>query len=521
MKAITSAQMRELDKIASAEFAIPGFDLMRRAGQGVAATVEYLADKARGGDVFIQIIAGRGNNGGDAFAAALFLHEDDFEVEVLLAGSASDIRGDALRHLGKMRAAGIPLIELPTKESWDDALRDTGSGEIIVDGVLGIGVNGPPRGPIAGAIHYINKVGEDNLVISIDVPSGLDADTGEAPGEAVRADITVTIGMPKVGLLTQKAIPYVGSLDIIGIGIPIELTAHYASPRHLISGWDVRRHLPKRPRAAHKGEFGHALIIGGATGYAGAPAMAAMAALHCGTGLVSALVPRTTYPIVASAALEVMTYPGDETETGSLKASVWDIWKSRINDFSAIVVGPGMTRHPDTAAWVRNLLTDCRRPLLLDADALNVLEGHPESLAGASCPVIITPHPGELARLLGCSIETIQQDREAAALKAASLTRSIVVLKGAGTIVAQEGKPIHINMTGNPGMASGGMGDALTGIMGGFLAQGMDPFEAACAAVFIHGRSGDNAMWRRSQATLTATDLIDEMHGAFREVSVR
>lgn len=521
MKAITTAQMRELDNIASAEFEIPGFELMRRAGQGVAATVEYLADRARGGDAFIQLIAGRGNNGGDVFAAALFLHEDEYEVEVLLAGSASDVRGDALRHLGKMRAAGIPLIELPTKESWEDALRDAGSGEIIVDGILGIGIKGPPRGPIAGAIHYINKAAEDNLVVSIDVPSGLDADTGEAPGEAVRADITVTVGMPKLGLLTQKAIPYVGSLDVIGIGIPVELTAHYESPRHLISGWDVRRHLPKRTRTAHKGEFGHVLIVGGATGYAGAPAMAAKTALHSGAGLVSALVPRAVYPIVAGSALELMTYPGEETEFGSLNAGTWHAWKNRINDFSAIVIGPGMTRHPDTLFWVRNLLTECRRPLVLDADALNVLEGHPEWIAGASCPVIITPHPGELARLLGSSTEAIQQDREAAALKAASLTRAIVVLKGAGTLVVQEGKPIHVNMSGNPGMASGGMGDTLAGLIGGFLAQGVAAFEAACSGVFIHGRAGDIAMWRSSQATLTATNLIRELPTAFREVSVR
>lgn len=521
MKAITTEQMRELDKIASTEFEIPGFELMRRAGQGVAATVEYLAEKARGGDAFIQLIAGRGNNGGDVFAAALILHEDKFEVEVLLAGSASDIRGDALRHLGKMRAAGIPLIELPTKESWEDAIRDAGSGEIIIDGVLGIGIKGPPRGPIAGAIHYINSLADDNLVVSIDVPSGLDADTGETPGEAVRADITVTVGMPKVGLLTQKAIPYVGSLDVIGIGIPTELTAHYSSPRHLISGWDVRHSLPKRARTAHKGDFGHALIVGGAMGYSGAPALAALAALRSGTGLVSALVPRSSHPIVAGAALEYMTHPGKETETGSLSAEEWDSWKDRINDFSAIVAGPGMTRHPDTATWIRHLLANCRRPLLLDADALNVLAGRPESLVGASCPVIITPHPGELARLLDCTAADIQQDREAAALKAVSLTGAIVVLKGAGTLVAQAGKPIHVNLTGNPGMASGGMGDALAGLMGGFLAQGIPPFEAACAAVFIHGRAGDNAMWRRSLATLTAMDLIKELHGTFREVSAR
>lgn len=521
MKAITSAQMRELDKIASAEFEIPGYELMRRAGQGVAATVEYLAERARGGDAFIQLVAGRGNNGGDAFAAALFLHEDDYEVEVLLAGSASDVRGDALRHLSKMRAAGIPLVELPTKESWTAALTDAGSGEIIVDGVLGIGVNGPPRGPISGAIHYINTLAEDNLVVSIDVPSGLDADTGEVPGEAVVADITATIGMPKIGLLTQNAIPYVGSLDVIGIGIPLELTASFDSPRHLITGWDVRRHLPKRSRNAHKGDFGHVLIVGGAVGYAGAPALAAQAASRSGAGLVSVLVPRPVYPIVAGAALEVMTYPGEDTETGSLNAAAWNAWLPRLHDFSAIVAGPGMTRHPDTAYWVRQLLMTSQRPLVLDADGLNVLEGDLDLIAKAACPVVITPHPGELARLLGCSIADIQRDRASAVQEAAKRTHAVVVLKGAGTLVAHKDNPLHVNMTGNPGMATGGMGDLLSGLIGGLLAQGLAPFDAACAGVFLHGRAGDNAMWRRSQTALVAPDLIKELPGTFREVAVR
>ena len=521
MKAVTSAQMREMDKIASTEFEITGFELMRRAGQGVASTVEYLAEKARGGNTFIQLIAGRGNNGGDVFAAALFLHEDKFEVEVLLAGSASDIRGDALRHLGKMRAAGIPLTELPTKESWEDALRDTGSGEIIVDGVLGIGVNGPPRGPVAGAIHYINAAAEDNLIVSIDVPSGLDADTGETPGEAVVADITATIGMPKIGLLSQKAIPYVGSLDVIGIGIPLELTAGYESARHLITGWDARRHLKKRSRTAHKGDFGHLLVIGGATGYAGAPALAALAALRSGTGLVSALVPRSAYSTVAGAALELMVHPGAETGTGSLEAAEWKEWQARIHDFTAIVAGPGMTRHADTAVWIRELLRQSRCPLLLDADALNVLEGDTLCVASAKCPVVITPHPGELARLLGCDTADIQKDREAAAIEAARRTQAVVVLKGAGTLVAKEGIPLHVNMTGNPGMATGGMGDALAGLIGGLLAQGIPPYEAACTGVFMHGRAGDNAMWRHSQTSMLPTDLIDALPGTFREVAVR
>ena len=219
------------------------------------------------------------------FAAATFLHEDKFDVEVLLAGSASEIKGDALRHLSKMRAAGVPLIELPTKEAWENALHDAGSGDIIVDGLLGIGVSGPPRGPVASAIHYINTISADNLVVSVDVPSGLNADTGEAPGEAVRADVTVTIGMPKIGLLDPNAIPYVGSLEVIHIGIPVELTSHYVSPRELITGWDTRLCLPRRPRDAHKGMYGHVLVIGGATGMAGAPALAARAGRGRGRNL--------------------------------------------------------------------------------------------------------------------------------------------------------------------------------------------------------------------------------------------
>lgn len=521
MKAITSAQMRELDKIASAEFAIPGVELMRRAGRGVASVVAYVADHARLGDAFVQLIAGRGNNGGDAFAAACVLHEEEFEIEVLLAGSASEVSGDALRHLSKMRAAGIPLTELPTKESWEDAIHDADSGAIVVDGVLGIGVHGPPRGPIGGAIHYINKISADNIVVSIDVPSGLDADTGTCPGEAVMADVTATIGLPKTGLLAPQAVPYVGSLDVITIGIPADLADQYKCPRELITGWDVRRYLPRRPRTAHKGQYGHLLVIGGAVGYAGAAAMAARAACRAGTGLVSALVPKPVYPIVGGAALEVMTHPGLETETGSLSASNWDVWKSRLVDFDAVVLGPGMTRHPDTAAWVRHLLTECRRPLLLDADALNALDGNADLIAHARCPVVITPHPGEMARLLGCTAAEVQANREAAAERAARLTKATVVLKGAGTIVTQDGKALHVNMTGNPGMASGGMGDVLAGLIGGLLAQGIPPFEAACTGVFLHGRAGDNAMWRQSQASLRASDLIDELPLVFREVAAR
>jgi NAD(P)H-hydrate epimerase len=473
------------------------------------------------GDPFVQLIAGRGNNGGDIFAAATFLHEEEFKVEVLLAGSASEVKGDALRHLSKMRTAGIPLTELPTKESWENALQDAGSGEIIVDGILGIGVNGPPRGPMAAAIHYINSIASDNLIVSIDVPSGLNADTGEAPGEVVKADITATIGLPKIGLLKPKAIEYVGNLEVISIGIPIELTSHYHCDHELITGWDVRRIMPNRPRNAHKGLYGHALVIGGSVGLAGAPALAARAATRSGAGLVTALVPISIYPIVAGANLEVMTYPASETATGSLSHKDWLHWKKRLPDFNAVIAGPGMTRHADTSLWVRDLLNEARCPLVLDADALNAVADTPNLISLAKCPVVITPHPGELARLLNCSVEEIQNDREGAARQAAKLTQAIVVLKGAGTIVTQKEGPLHINLTGNPGMASGGSGDVLAGIIGGLLAQGIAPFDAACAGVFLHGRAGDCAMWKKSQAGLIAGDILEEIPTVLHEVMAR
>lgn len=521
MKAITSAQMRELDKLATSEFAIPSVELMRRAGDGVASIVADIADRARLGNSLIQVIAGRGNNGGDAFVAALYLHEEDFDVEVLLAATAGDIRGDSLLHFSKMRTAGVPVRELPTKDDWEDALANASAGQILVDGVLGIGISGPPRGPMAAAIHYINVVAEDNAVISIDLPSGLNADTGESPGETVVADVTATIGIPKQGLLAAAAVPYVGSLDVVSIGIPVELTSRYQCRRELITGWDIRRNFRRKPHNSHKGMNGHVLVIGGAVGYAGAPVMAAQAAQRAGAGLVSLLVPRSVYPVAAGSALEIMVHPGPDTATGSLGIEAWDAWKSRLKEFDAVVVGPGMTRHADTALWVHNLLRECKCPLLLDADALNVLEGNPGLVARSRAPVVITPHPGEMARLLGCKAADLQTDREGAAEQAAKLTGAVVVLKGAGTIVAQKGQTPQINLTGNPGMATGGMGDVLSGIIGSFMAQGITPIEAAKAGVFVHGRAGDNAAWRSSQTGLSPIDVIEELPYVFREIAAR
>lgn len=521
MKTITTERMRELDRLAADEFELPGEELMYRAGHGVAILVERLCDRHHFMRPFIQLIAGRGNNGGDAFVAARILHDDEHDVELLLAGNAADIRGDALAHFSKMRAAGVPFRELPTKEAWDDALDDAEGCQILVDAVLGIGIQGPPRGPAAGAIGYINALAEHALVVSIDLPSGLDADTGTAPGEVVTADLTATIGLPKQGMLMPEALPAVGTVEVISLGIPDELTNTLPAGLELLTVADVSPILPRRTRTAHKGDFGHLLAIGGAAGYAGSIALTGRAALRSGTGLVSVWAPQGIVPVVSGAILEAMTHGGPQTEIGSLRADGWNAWLGRLADFQALAAGPGLTRHAESAKLVARLLETVTAPLVLDADALFGFAGRPEELQQAAGPLVITPHPGELARLLGWTVAEVQADRFVAATRAAELTHAVVVLKGAGTLIAAQDTPLFVNLNGNPGMASGGMGDALTGLIGGFLAQGLAPFAAACAGVFVHGMAGDCAAAHQSQAGLTAGDLIEEIPNVLRDIQGR
>ncbi|OQW97246.1 MAG: NAD(P)H-hydrate dehydratase, partial [Verrucomicrobia bacterium A1] len=258
-----------------------------------------------------------------------------------------------------------------------------------------------------------------------------------------------------------------------------------------------------------------------ARGYAGAIAMAARAALRSGVGRVTVLVPESIVGIVAGASLESMVVGAKETETGSLSPEVWTEWRNRMDDFDALLVGPGLTRHDASLTLVRHIIRDCKAPLVLDADAITVLEGQPHWVEKAGCPVVITPHPGELSRLFAQDIEQIQNDRCGVALAAAKFTRATVILKGAGTVVAQDGRPLSINMTGNPGMATAGSGDVLAGLLAGLLGQKLEPFDAARAAVYLHGRAGDMAAWRKSQAGIVAGDLIEELPYVFRDVTLR
>lgn len=523
MKSVSAGQMRALDRQMIATGGVPGEVLMDRAGFGVAEIVRRLADTAGFHDPRIALFAGRGNNGGDAFVAARYLHEVEMDVEVLFAGDIQAVSGDALLALRKMREAGVRLQVLETMDDWD-ALRLSRNwwADILVDGLLGTGSRGPARGPAAGAIELINALSKQALVVAIDLPSGLDADTGTAEGDAVIADLTVTMGLPKRGLLQPDALEFVGVVEVVDIGIADELTESLPDGPELITARDVAGCFDRRPRRSHKGGYGHALLVGGGPGYSGAITLAAMAACRSGAGLISALVPASLVNTVAVRVPEAMVLGGTMTDTGSLSGEALEkmLDADGLSRFSAVLIGPGLTTHPDGYRLVAAALASGVKTVVLDADALNLVAAAPESLDGTRPGVILTPHPGEMGRLLGCAARAVEQDRFGMARHAAGQFGAVTVLKGAGTVIA-DGTRLAVNLTGNPGMATGGMGDVLAGLMTGLAAQGLDPFAAAMAAVYLHGCAGDDVALAGSQAGLTALAVANAIPRVFRRVGVR
>ncbi len=496
MKTVSAMEMRELDR-RTIEDGTPGEELMRRAGQGVARVAGDLLASLSGKSVLL--IAGTGNNGGDVFAAATELSKSDLDIEVWLCGSQNQVKGDAQLHLKKMIRAGILPKEI---RSARDLLPKTNPA-LIIDGLLGTGSKGAPRGFMTPLIEWVNEESQYASVLSIDLPSGIDTDTGIAEGAAVKADITITIGLPKTGLIRPEALPYIGNIEVADIGIPPEFIEDIAGCEEaaLIDRSDI--FLPRRERDGHKGTYGHVLLIGGSVGYTGAIAMAARAALRSGAGLVSVLTPAEVYPIVAQACgPEVMVHPFKEKIPLDL------------SNFDALLAGPGLGRTGATRILTEALLETCTVPLVLDADALCVT---PEKIAAAKCPVVLTPHPGEFERLFGSPVT----DRWAQAKEAAEKTGKTIVLKGSGTVVADPGKKLAINMTGNPGMATGGSGDVLAGLLSGLLGQGMAPFNAAMTAVYLHGIAGDIAAHDFTQPALIATDIIKALPDAFGFLAAR
>jgi NAD(P)H-hydrate epimerase len=507
MKIVAAAEMREIDRVTSERFGVPSLTLMENAGTAVADFVmSYWTSAKR-----IGVICGKGNNGGDGFVAARKLQQAGREVRVLLLAPPSELRGDAAEMFSKLPAA--PVIAASGKELKTDQARAVLDADVLLDAILGTGFRPPVSGLYAEAIELLNA--QPAPVIAVDIPSGADADVmGEQTGAVARADGMVTFTAPRpahvFGGLTA------GATRIAPIGSPQEAIVS-SLHLNLITSREIAPLLGPRAAAANKGNFGHVLVIGGSVGKAGAAAMAGMSALRVGAGLSTVATPKSILPTVAGFHPEVMTEPLPETRDGTIARRAATRLGKLAEGMTVLAVGPGISRNPETSELVRTLIKKRKHPVVLDADGLNAFERRAEELNGKSGPLVLTPHPGEMARLTGVTVAAIQRDRINLARKFAREHKLILVLKGHRTLVAKSDGEVWVNTTGNPGMATGGTGDILTGMVAGFIAQNPQQiFEAVMAAVYLHGLAGDVARESVGEHSLVATDLVKALPEAFR-----
>ncbi|NLJ25719.1 MAG: NAD(P)H-hydrate dehydratase [Firmicutes bacterium] len=514
MRLLTAAQMRAVDTHVIENVGIPGMILMENAGRQVAEVAATFLEAGKGRKV--SILTGKGNNGGDGLVAARYLHNLGYRVRVFLLARSREFTADTLANYQICGQLGIDLQEVD--EKYLPKLRFCLSlTDLIIDACLGTGIKGPPQGIVDQVIKLVNDL--EKPVLAVDVPSGVDATTGEVLGSCIRAAMTVTLAAPKTGLFAYPGAGYVGKLYVANIGIP-PYVLDMASQGALLEAPLVKRFLPERPPSGHKGTFGHVLILAGSVGMTGAATLAAKSALRSGAGLVSLGIPTSLNDILEVKLTEAMTIPLPETQNRSLSIEALPMIQARVRHMDALILGPGLSQDPSTGQLVETLLQDVSCPVVLDADGLNLVArlGVLEKRTNASCPLVITPHPGEMARLLGCSIQEVEADRVAAAQNAAELYRCTVVLKGAGTIVAAPEGDFWINTTGNVGMATGGTGDVLSGIIGALLAAGAPLEKAAGIGVYIHGLAGDLALQARDEISLIAGDLIEALPQAWQAI---
>jgi NAD(P)H-hydrate epimerase len=509
----TAEEMRQADRRATERHGVPSLLLMENAGRGAADAIERVLGPAAGRRVLV--VAGRGNNGGDGFVVARHLLGRGARPEVWLVARAADVHGDARVNLEALRRGAVPVVEVGSAADLARLDAALAGADLVVDALLGTGVRGPATGTVAGAIERINAAGRP--VCALDLPSGLPSD-GEPPaGPVVHASLTVTFGLAKLGLCLPAGLERAGRVEVADLGVPGAWLAE-GIRTHLLEPGDVRAALPPRPLEAHKGRYGHLLVLAGSRGKSGAAALACLGALRCGTGLVTGALPASQQPVLAAHLAEAMTEPLPETAAGTVSGKAVERVLELLSRMDAVALGPGLGLDPEAQAVARELAGHASRPMVVDADGLTALVGRLDLLRGAPAPRLLTPHPGEAARLLGQSIAEVQADRPGSARRLAAESGALVALKGARTVVAAADGTAVLNPTGNPGMATGGTGDVLTGVVGGLLAQGVAPLAALTAAVYLHGAAGDLAAAARGTAGLVAGDLADALPAAIRQV---
>jgi len=501
MKTVTARQMRNIDRRTIEEAGVPGLRLMERAGEGAARmAVDLLGDPE--GKTVVHF-CGKGNNGGDGFVIARLLSEAGVRPVVYLAGAIDRVEGDARENLDRLREMDVAIREVGALED----VADPGGADLIVDALLGTGLSGPVRGLMADLIGLINRAGPP--VLAVDIPSGVDADSGRILGCAVRADGTATLAFPKRGFYFSPARELVGRLMVVDIGVPDRAAEEERLRTETLETAEMARLIPRRRADAHKGTFGKVLVIAGSVGMTGAAALTSMAALRSGAGMVMLGLPESLNQIAEIKLTEVMTAPLPETAGRSLSADALERIEELLSWADVTALGPGLSRHPETFDLVHRLLPRLEHPAVVDADGLNAIARDPAVLAKVKAPLVLTPHGGELARLSASEIPLETNDRIEAVRSLAGKYDLVGVFKGAPTLVADPQGALYINTTGNPGMSTAGTGDVLTGMIAGFLAQGLSPIDAARLGVFLHGLAGDVVVERMGEWSLAAGDLLD------------
>ncbi len=510
MKLLTAVQMRELDRKTIEEIGIPGVVLMENAGRAAAELLHRHYAKLFPGPILI--LSGKGNNGGDGYVMARHLMNRGWQVHTLVLAAAEAIGGDAAVNLSALQRMQGQVSFVPNEVQLAAALTAETGARLLVDALFGTGLSSAVRGHYAWAIDWINASGVP--VLAVDIPSGVDATSGHLLGRAVRADMTVAFACPKLGQVVYPGAEFCGILTTADIGIPAALLAAAGDDAVLVDGAAAVSLLPARPATGHKGTFGHLLVVAGSAGKTGAAALTAEGGMRIGCGLVTLGCPASTQEILAVKLTEVMTTALAEVD-GVLSLQAFDQLRLLWADKNALAIGPGIGLAEETCALVRRLVRECPLPLVIDADGLNALGCRPEFLRQCSpLQAVLTPHPGEMARLTGTSVAEVEADRIGVARRFAADYGVTLVLKGARTVIACPDGRVRINASGNPGMASGGMGDALTGMIGGLLAQGLSPFDAAVVGVYLHGLAADRLAEHCGSAGMMASDLLREVPAA-------
>ncbi len=520
MRILSAAELREVDQLTTERFHVPGLTLMENAGRGVAAEC-----RARFPDLAstqILIVCGKGNNGGDGLVTARHLIQRGASPHVVLLAPYDQVHGDARVNLDALIQMGVRPTTATSGDDWSAFASSVPTPSCVIDAVLGTGATKPVQGFLAQVIEDIRRRFSQAFVISVDLPSGLNADSNEVAGPAIRADATVTMTAPKICLALPPAAELAGEVKIASIGSPEALVEEKSAQK---LSWSTATDFPflmrARPVGANKGAFGHCLIIAGSAGKSGAAALAGKAALRSGAGLVTVATSAGAQPLVAQSLPELMTIPLTETQSGAIDFTAFDYgaMDTAVHGKSVIAMGPGLSQEQSTQDFVRRVVKEYRAPMVIDADGLNAFVEHLDLLDGRERVLVLTPHPGEFARLIRSSAPVIQSARRDFAREFSSRHHVILVLKGFRTLVATPDGEVQVCPTGNPGMAKGGSGDVLTGMIAAFLSQfsAAPPDRAVAAAVFLHGRAGDYARDRFGEIAMLPGDLIECLPQVFAD----